>query len=275
MCYDTDMSIVKDASSSADPCVIYGLSCVCHPRSGIRYVGLTSQGLSKRMRNHFRDAFRVRNTQPRVYDLPLYRWIRKHSQENIIGTVLEVVSSKSELGPREVYWISKLGTNKAPGLNIGAGGIGQRGPNSEATREKLRVLANTPERREKASHPGETHPRATLTDEEVSHIKKRLWNGESIGSVATSLGHQYHRIQNINSGASWASVPWPIGPRRNNKSIPDPKRRSERILGEDDVRSIRRDIASDTPYATIQRAYGISKSLVAAIKARRVWKHVD
>ena len=94
---------------------IYGLHLVDDHR--IRYVGMTIKNPEERLRQHIRAAARTPS-------LPVYRWITKHSPEQISVTVLEEVADNLQLPEKEVEWITRLQTNKVggDGLNCTKGG---------------------------------------------------------------------------------------------------------------------------------------------------------
>ncbi len=87
--------------------VIYGLSCSCHPEQGIRYVGLTSKGLTYRLRQHERDS-----TKPTVNRMHL--WMREH---DVTGQVFERVPDGKDLRVAEIQWMGKLRGQGAHLLN--------------------------------------------------------------------------------------------------------------------------------------------------------------
>jgi len=169
---------------------------------------------------------------PNIYDYPLYRWMRKHSVENIFVEVLEVVKGRELLNEAEVRWIEELGTFGANGLNQCAGGTSVTGyTHSAITREKMSGRSYTEETRLKMSlsakkrgisenakiavrlQCGELSPRATSTAEEVASVKYRLWSGESVIALSRELGWTLSKVSHISTNVSWQSVPWPIGPR--------------------------------------------------------------
>ena len=73
--------------------------------------------------------------------------------------------------------------------------------------------------------------------------------------------------------------PWPslIQPADQVRTLWTPRARTRGPLTEDDVREIRSALAKPyhVPACEIADHYGISLSMVSAIKLRRVWKHVD
>lgn len=207
-------------STTEDKNVIYGLYCVCEKcddrREGIRYVGQTTQGASRRFKGHLSVLNDSSTDRERLRRLPLYRWIGKHGVRNIRYKQLGRFDTPDPLNESERSWITKLETadQSKGGLNLTPGGVGSRGYlHTQEAKTKMRENFKSRERRMKSSHPGEKHPLATFTEAEVSTIKRRLWSGEGNTRVAKDLGVPVHRIQQINVDASWQHVPWPIGPR--------------------------------------------------------------
>lgn len=102
--------------------VIYSLACSCHPEQGTRYVGLTSQGLACRVRQHHRDA--AKPTQNRMH-----LWMREH---DVVAEVLEEFEDRSRLRVAEIRWMARLRGQGADLLNgtdfwqVGADGVWTR-----------------------------------------------------------------------------------------------------------------------------------------------------
>lgn len=103
--------------------VIYALTCLCHPEAGIRYVGLTSQGLTYRLRQHRNDSRKSTSVNR------MHAWMREHDVE---GAVLEVLDDRSKLRPAEIRWMARLRGQGADLLNgtdywtVDADGVWQR-----------------------------------------------------------------------------------------------------------------------------------------------------
>jgi len=81
--------------------VVYGLYALDDPTKRVRYVGITTQGGSRRLAQHKGDA--MRGSQ-----YPVHRWISR-SECHVSFTVLEVVADTARLGAREVWWVRKIG----------------------------------------------------------------------------------------------------------------------------------------------------------------------
>lgn len=278
---------------SRPECVIYGLSCACHPDAGIRYIGQTRQGPATRLREHLKNS-RAAGVG-KVPDTPAYRWIRKHGGENILVTVLEHVPTVDLLNERETFWIKALGTHERPGLNCNVGG-GGRGEWPRASGAKL-------------------------SDAEVADILGRIWNGELPVVVARDLGISNSMVFSIVHFRSYRDVPRPVGPPRCPKKesglphgrawtaertlamskrfsgtgnpmygktnhLPDSwfVGASERTRGsnnpaskitESDVGEIRKRHATGETQTAIARDYGVSISTVGKVVNRKTWKHLD
>lgn len=93
--------------------VIYALSCTCHPQDGIRYVGLTSMGLTYRLARHRRDS-RKDTVVNRMH-----LWMRDH---DVVGEVLEEVltqadsrDTQADLRVAEIRWMARL---RGQGANL-------------------------------------------------------------------------------------------------------------------------------------------------------------
>lgn len=240
---------------------VYGLFCTCsrcrETRPGeIRYVGQTMNGMKSRFRQHLRTAIKPSDTRGNLKDLPIYRWMHKHGPENIRAVLLDRGKSPSDLDSLERFWIEKLDTFKgSDGLNLSEGGIGLQGySHTEESKEKMKRNFESLERRMKSSMPGESHNLATFKEVEVLAIKKRLWEGERSSDIASDLGVPIHRIQQINVDASWAHVPWPIGPRVK------PRRRS--VFTREQRQEVQSLLKSGESMHSIARRFGVSVTAV-------------
>lgn len=107
---------------SAPKNVIYALTCSCHSEQGIRYVGLTSQGLAYRMRQHRRDSMKPTKNR-------MHLWMREH---DVQAAVLEEFADRSQLRVAEIRWMARLRGQGADLLNgtdfwrVGADGVWTR-----------------------------------------------------------------------------------------------------------------------------------------------------
>lgn len=125
---------------------IYGLQL--RGTEEVRYVGLTTKGIERRLRAHFKTARSGRKT-------PLYDWIRKHGEGHVEAVLLEEVTGSHELlGRAEQRWIAHFRAKGAQLLNLtdgGHGGLGYRW--TDAQRAKLRGRPVS-----RVSLPGELNP---------------------------------------------------------------------------------------------------------------------
>lgn len=240
---------------------VYGLFCACltcrEVRPGeIRYVGQTMNGMKSRFRDHLRTAIKPSTTRDKLKGLPVYRWMHKHGPENIRAILLDTGEVPSDLDALERFWIEKLDTFKGvTGLNLSAGGIGLQGySHTEESKAKMKRNFESRERRMKSSMPGESHSLATFKEVEVLAIKKRLWEGERASDISSDLGVPIHRIQQINVDASWAHVPWPIGPRVK------PRRRS--VFTREQRQEVQALLRSGDSMRSIAQRFGVSVTAV-------------
>lgn len=114
---------------NAPMCVVYGLTL---DGESYRYVGRTSCGLAKRMREH---VYAARTGK----DLPVYRWMRKHGAENVRAVIL-AEGVREDLPPLESQWVAKLRDEGHHLLNCSDGGEGLINPPAYVT--AARVAAN-------------------------------------------------------------------------------------------------------------------------------------
>lgn len=185
---------------------VYGLYCDCENcgterTEGIRYVGVTVEGIEKRLRRHLAES---RTDSPKAKD----RWIRKHGAENIRNQLLETITtSHDDLRIAEISWIAKLNTFGSGGLNLTRGGDGVWGYKfSDEVRTRFRERT--------AQQMAVKHPRARLTEDDVREILQRLWQGESVSVIAGDFPVSTFSVQKISDGKNWPNVERPIGPRQ-------------------------------------------------------------
>lgn len=164
----------------------------------VRYVGVTVEGIEKRLRAHLNES---RGLSKKAKD----RWIRKHGAENIRSMLLErVITSVDDLRVAEIAWIAKLET--FGNLNMTRGGDGIWGYTfSDEVKERFRERT--------AQQMAVKHPRAKLTVSDVRVILERLWQGEESVVISEDYPVSSFSIQKISDGINWPNVPRPIGPR--------------------------------------------------------------
>lgn len=108
--------------------------CLKDPRTmQIRYVGITSESLDRRLTNHCSAAKRNPTR-------PVCAWINHLAADQMVPLIeaLEEVSSGEEAYAREVHWISTLRAEGKPILNCTDGGLGWAGhTHSPEARRKI------------------------------------------------------------------------------------------------------------------------------------------
>lgn len=202
--------------------VIYGAWCICHPETGIRYIGQTSKGVNSRWSVHL---WHSRTESSKSYRSPLSNWIRKHGPQNVVFTVLEVCT-REELNRREMAWISEYRNNL---LNILEGGSQPRGhkrpehsarmsgssnPMYGRNREDLmrwvRSVQGNPtlETRAKWSknRTGSRNANSKLTEETVRNIRGREFYHGIYSDLARELGVSVFTARAAYKGDSWKHV---------------------------------------------------------------------
>lgn len=117
--------------------------------------------------------------------------------------------------------------------------------------------------------PGEAHPLARLTDDDVRAIRRGRAEGVPALVLAERYGVNRPTIYNIEAGRRWQhvldDVPLPIGTgSRRDK------------LTEDAVCAIRAAYASGTAtQEAIAKRFGISRASVSLVVHRHTWQHVE
>jgi len=200
-------------SISSTKNVIYGLSCTCHPEKGVRYVGLTTMTVEKRVWKHKSEARLGKG-------LPIYNWLRKHGEENLCWEILQSCDAL-ELNANEILWIAKLREQGNKLMNVTAGGDGLSGLSADG-RLRMSVAMSgrvfTEEHRanmsiaSKRSHASgrtctftgqfENNSMAKLTEAEVLRIIASP-GSESLEQLADKFDISVRNIRNIFSANSW------------------------------------------------------------------------
>ena len=126
--------------------------------------------------------------------------------------------------------------------------------------------------------PGESHPRAKLTERQVIEIKRRLASGEGNSEIARYYGVSTSTIGMIKTGRSWSHVQ-PQGCDLTTKLRASAGRLSaghaaNACLCEDQVRAIKRSLAGGQSVASIARDYGVDYQVIYSIKRNNNWRHV-
>ena len=153
--------------------VIYGISCLCHPNRGVRYVGQTSRSLARRRAEHKHHATKAR------YRMPVYDWIRKHGWDNMIFRVLDQAPDQNSADAKEIYWIATLGTGiQFGGMNYAPGGA------CKSRTHGTRRGSHTYESRAKMSRSTQK----MLSDEQVREIRALKMAGHKQVDIARRFG---------------------------------------------------------------------------------------
>lgn len=186
---------------------VYGLYCVCKDCSTyrseeVRYVGVTVEGIEKRLRAHLNES---RSTSKKAKD----HWIRKHGEHNIRTRLLEsVTTSIEDLRIAEIAWISSMGT--FGNLNMTRGGDGIWGYRfSDEVRERFRERT--------AQQMAVKHPRARISEDDAKEIIRRAWNGESNPEISRDYPLSESSVGKIVSGVNWPHLERPDYPRPRRK----------------------------------------------------------
>lgn len=273
---------------------VYALVLDSNPNR-IRYVGLTTQSLEQRFKNHLKTVRSGRK-------MPVHWWIKKHGPESVQITLLGTFDTASEMKEFEIAEIARLRAEGQADLNITDGGESASGyRHTEATRAKMseNKLANptrhspSPEHRkavgdanrvrlsdpvEKAKHRDRV---GKLKAVYVEEIKRSIWSGRSHYALAKEWGVSYQTINNISRGVSWGDVPWPIGPRSLSEDLVSFRAKNNGSglraskLNASKVREIRRGFDEGVSGVELARRYGVSPATITNIRKGLVWKHVD
>lgn len=177
--------------------VIYGLSLdgVTH-----RYVGYTTRGTRWRLQRHLEDSRRLRGG-----NRALYRWVRRHGEDEVQATVLEAVTDVEQLAEREVWWIAELrlyAGDRHGGLNLTRGGDGTFG------------YRHTPEARAAitAAQRGRAYPERTVVAKTRRRARLRAHcreRGHERKEYDTTSGRRCVHCQTAPRGPSWnAGLAW-------------------------------------------------------------------
>ena len=222
--------------------VIYGLECTCHPGRGYRYIGLTTAGAQRRLWSH-RKMARNGNTYP------VYRWMRKHGDENVRSVVLERHAAPELLPDAERRVIAEHRSLGPADLNVTSGGEGTFGRKLSA--EHLKLLS----KRMHESNIG-THRTADSFAAMAAFASQRM-------SDPTHMEEHRRKVRE-----KWAS----------NPEMRATHARSHSPLTDEDVVAIR-EIRAETgaPYPAIANLLlplVISEKTIAQICRRERWKHV-
>jgi hypothetical protein len=114
-----------------------------------------------------------------------------------------------------------------------------------------------------SSLPGELHPMARLTAEQVLDIRHRRHRGENSAMLAKAYGLSRGGVACICSGKTWTHVGGPLT-----------KGRDVLKLTEAEVIELRQRRAHGETYASLSDRFGISEIMVGRIWTGASWPHV-
>jgi len=242
--------------------VIYGLSCICHPEKGIRYVGQTSRGQNRRLYEHKHDSSdgRVRESDRK---LPVHLWISKHGAGNIETKVLQSLGSPDLLDQHEAEWIDLLDTyGSKHGLNLRPGGNTRRG--WKHTEEVRAVISEAGRSRHSGS--------CKLLASEIPGIRKRIVSGETYMSIADSVGVKYGVIDAIAMGKNYSKVnddgEWDFTLPSNRPGIQNGHAFQRKLTDSDIVAIVDRLHHGESPTA-IAMDYPVTQTVIWRIAVKR------
>lgn len=247
--------------------VIYGLSCICHPERGIRYVGLTSYTARHRLHGHRTSARKGSKTA-------VYNWMRKHGVLNIESTVLERTSTFEELNDAEVRWIAYYKSIGQELMNLTDGG-GSTTP--EAWTEEMRAAVSrrrtgqvaSAETRAKQSasrkgRPSYVRTPETLAKMSIAHKGHAVTEQARVNMRASAKGHLF-KAHTAESRALMSE-------RRSGMLFGEANGRAK--LTANDVTDIRIVHALGATFSDLARSYGMAESTITKIVRRKLWKSI-
>ncbi|WP_427018107.1 NUMOD3 domain-containing DNA-binding protein [Pseudarthrobacter sp. P1] len=148
--------------------IVYGIRL--RTSGEYRYVGITTKTLSRRFHQHQRNAREGRKT-------PLYDWMRKHLEGDVVAEVLDVLDELPDLGQAEIEWIAYLRSQGDDLLNISDGGLGPTGVVWTAEQREAARIRSTG--RKGLSRPGAENP---FHGKNHSLVQREKWSRDRKGS---------------------------------------------------------------------------------------------
>lgn len=146
--------------------------CITNKLDGKQYVGLTTRKVEE-SNDYFGSGLYIK------------RAIKQYGKQNFKKEILEVCSTKEQLGQREVYWVDKLNTLSPNGYNLTDGGeVGYT--LTEEAREristKMREYTLSDKNKKRGTKYSKTHRKniskgltgRTLTEEHKKNVAKTL-----------------------------------------------------------------------------------------------------
>lgn len=231
-------------------------------KNNIPYIG-QAKDIYVRFNNHHISDYKNPNNS--CYDTKFYRALRQYGIENFKVTILEFCPEEF-LNQKEMEYIQKY-DSFYHGYNSTKGGQ-SLSPNVHSVEaEKKRKIT----REKNQSLKSEKHPRAKLTNHEVTEIRQRYINGESVQKIYQDYKNIYSNLnvfRNIVLGKTYISV----GNIPNKAQI----RYTNARLTDVQVREIRAKYQkSKISYDELGKEYGRSGSSIAAIIKYKTYKDVD
>lgn len=236
--------------------VVYGLYCVCDNckdrREWIRYVGITTQAASSRLREHLRPS---REEGP----YPVNKWVSKHGRSNIRMKILEVCDPQL-LPEREKHWVSVYETftdDKKGGLNRTRGGNGDWAQISKARVQYLNSRSDV--------------SWAKLNYEKASEIRQMYRSGVPTREISEGFGINQGHVSEVIRNRCWVDPDYQFTPRER-VVYQNPEKPSWAIT-KDKAYKMRVEYRED-PEVTLQQLsdrYGVSGTAVSNVIRNRVW----
>lgn len=145
------------------------------------YIGLTTGMLNDRKSKHKYDA------ENKNSNSVFHKAIRKYGWDNFKWEVIDRTRSKRKLVEKEIYWISQYDSliENGNGYNMTLGGDGRLGSNG---------------------HFGESHPNATLTEQDIVEIKYLLVQGFNCAEIAKKFNVDRTNISSIANEKTWGHI---------------------------------------------------------------------
>lgn len=287
---------------------VYGLYALDDPQKTVRYVGKTVQKPAQRFRAH---AFNARNGaqtpvakwmrkhdlrvgQVVLDELPDYqslcaaemRLIAEHGTLTTEGGLNCTGGGDGSIGwvhgPEVIEKIRQKALGRKPSPESIRKAVAARAGYvvSQETRAKQSAarLGRKPSphhlaalREARKAFRGEGNPQAKLTDEIVSKVKARLWDGIPQRDIITELGVTQSIVSGIARGRAWTHVPWP----NDRPRVAAPTAAEIRAVVPDDVvREIRRLYDDGVPRRQIAMRLDVSEAQVYRIGKRERYTHI-
>lgn len=277
--------------------IIYGL--VDPLTNQLRYVGKTISGMAKRLEGHIGNARRGLNQ-------PCAHWVRSLLAKSRIPEIFEIEACAFGVDWEEAeqFWIENCRSLGCRLLNLsiggGAGALGWRATEETKRRMSLkskgrivsadarRKIGNANRGRPKTELQlrlsserirGEKHPRVKITEKDVPIIRALIAAGYSGAQVGKLFGIRKQSADLIFHRETWRHVP-ELEVDISGITVPPIRRLrgSENgisKLNESAVKDIRRRLQGRRETGKdLAKEYGVSTSVISAIRKRHTWRHV-